>query len=81
MDSIEAFCNLKCPECIHETKEKTFFKNHALENHPLSHVLAIPMIRKNILMKTIRSFLLSLYLVSFSYFCFRNLKNCENGEI
>ena len=39
MDSIEAFSYLKCPECTYETKEKTIFKYHSLENHPLSHVL------------------------------------------
>ena len=27
------------PECLFDTKEKTCFQNHAIENHPLSHVL------------------------------------------
>ena len=98
MDSIEAFCNLKCQECTHETKEKTIFKYHALENHPLSHVLfgtneldnsdtkKTNMYNPNDIEKYIDEnykfifTLSSLYLVSFSYFCFRNLKNCENGE-
>ena len=37
--SIESFTYLKCPECVFDTKEKTCFQNHAIENHPLSHVL------------------------------------------
>ena len=39
VDSIESFKYLKCPECVFETKEKTCFQNHAIENHPLSHAL------------------------------------------
>ena len=39
VDSIESFTYLKCPECVFDTKEKTCFQNHAIENHPLSHVL------------------------------------------
>ena len=39
VDSVEAFAYLKCPECIFDAKEETIFQNHAVENHPLSHVL------------------------------------------
>ena len=39
VDSVESFSYLKCPECLFDTKEKTCFQNHAIENHPLSHVL------------------------------------------
>ena len=39
VDSIESFTYLKCPECVFDTKEKTCFQNHAIENHPLSQVL------------------------------------------
>ena len=39
VDSIQAFSCLKCPECVFDTKEENDFKNHALDNHPLSFVL------------------------------------------
>ena len=39
VDSIEEFSYLKCPECTYDTKEKSIFKYHAIENHPLSRVL------------------------------------------
>ena len=39
VDSIEAFNCLMCPECIFITKEKNMFEKHAVDNHPLSHVL------------------------------------------
>ena len=39
VDSIEAFNCLMCPECIFVTKEKQMFEKHAVNNHPLSHVL------------------------------------------
>ena len=39
VDCIDSFTYLKCPECVFDTKEKTCFQNHAIENHPLSHVL------------------------------------------
>ena len=39
VDSIEAFACLKCPECVFNTKENKVFQNHAVEKHPLSHVL------------------------------------------
>ena len=39
VDSIESFTYLKCPECVFDTKEKSCFQNHAIENHPLSHIL------------------------------------------
>ena len=39
VDSIEEFSYLKCPECNYDTKEKSIFKYHAIENHPLSRVL------------------------------------------
>ena len=38
VDTIEMFLYLNCPECVFLTKEKATFKNHALENHPLSNV-------------------------------------------
>ena len=37
--SIQAFAFLKCPECDFNTKEETFFQDHAVEKHPLSFVL------------------------------------------
>ena len=39
VNSIQAFSCLKCPECVFDTKEENNFKNHALDNHPLSFVL------------------------------------------
>ena len=39
VESIEAFCVLKCPECNFDAKEEIMFENHAVENHPLSGVL------------------------------------------
>ena len=39
VDSIEAFACLKCPECVFNTKENKVFQNHAVETHPLYHVL------------------------------------------
>ena len=39
VDSIQAFSCLKCPECSFNTKEEDLFQDHALNNHPLSHLL------------------------------------------
>ena len=39
VDSIQAFCYLKCPECGFDTKEDNLFEDHATENHPMSIVL------------------------------------------
>ena len=39
VDSIQAFGCLKCPECDFDSKEQLYFRNHALENHPLCYVL------------------------------------------
>jgi hypothetical protein len=39
VDSIQAFSCLKFTEFIFNTKEEDSFKNHALDNHPLSFVL------------------------------------------
>ena len=39
VDSVNAFYFLKCPECIFDTQEEYSFRDHAIENHPLSHVL------------------------------------------
>ena len=39
VDSVKAFYFLKCPECIFDTQEEYSFRDHAVENHPLSFVL------------------------------------------
>ena len=39
VDSVQAFSCLKCPECDFHAKEEIYFRNHALENHPMSFVL------------------------------------------
>ena len=39
VDSVQAFLCLKCPECEFDTKHKETFRDHALENHPMSFVL------------------------------------------
>ena len=39
VDSVQAFVCLKCPECTFDTKKGEHFRDHALENHPLSFVL------------------------------------------
>ena len=36
VDSIHDFSSFQCPECIFNSKEEPEFKNHAIENHPLS---------------------------------------------
>lgn len=44
VESMDEFACLKCPECVFTTKEENIFQDHAVENHPLSHVLyGIPM--------------------------------------
>ena len=39
VDSIQEFSCLKCPECDYFNKKESFFKDHAISNHPLSSVL------------------------------------------
>ena len=39
VDSIEAFVCLKCPECYFTSKQENLFQDHAVQCHPLSHVL------------------------------------------
>ena len=39
VDSVQAFLYLKCPECTFDTKKGDTFRDHALENHPLSFAL------------------------------------------
>ena len=39
VESIEAFYTFLCPECGFNSKEGTFFQDHAIKNHPLSLVL------------------------------------------
>ena len=39
VDSLQAFWFLKCPECFFDTQEVEIFREHSLENHPLSIVL------------------------------------------
>jgi hypothetical protein len=38
VESLEAFYYLKCPECAFDTKKEMVFRDHAVENHPLSIV-------------------------------------------
>ena len=38
VDSIEAFTFMKCPECNFDTKEFNNFRDHGIENHPMSFV-------------------------------------------
>ena len=38
VESLEAFSCLKCPQCMYTTKDEIYFQDHALKNHPLSHV-------------------------------------------
>ena len=39
VDSVNVFYFLKCPECIFDTQEEYSFRDHAIENHPLSFAL------------------------------------------
>ena len=39
VESMHSFYYLKCPECIFDTQEEYTFRDHAIENHPLSFVL------------------------------------------
>ena len=39
VESVEAFLVFWCPECPFLSKEKDFFEDHALKNHPLSFEL------------------------------------------
>ena len=45
--SIQAFSYLKCPECVFDTKEENIFQDHAIENHPLSHLLFSKIIKED----------------------------------
>ena len=38
VDSLQHFLYLKCPECTFDTQEEEIFQEHAVGNHPLSHV-------------------------------------------
>ena len=38
VNSIDAFSYLKCPECEFDCKAESYFKRHAIKNHPLSNV-------------------------------------------
>ena len=38
VESLEAFSCLKCPQCMYTSKDEIYFQDHALKNHPLSHV-------------------------------------------
>ena len=38
VDSIEAFTFLKCPECNFDSKEFDNFRDHGIENHPMSFI-------------------------------------------
>ena len=46
VDSIQAFTFLKCPECNYDTKQENDFKDHAVDNHPLSSVLFSKTLKK-----------------------------------
>ena len=39
VESTAAFYSFLCPECGFNSKEGTFFQDHAIKNHPLSLVL------------------------------------------
>ena len=39
VDSVQEFACLKCPECNFDTKKGDIFKDHAIENHPMSFAL------------------------------------------
>ena len=79
---------LLCPECTYETKEKTIFKYHqrVTTESDNNDTKKTNMYNPNDIEKYINenyTFIFTLstyYLVTFSYFCFRNLKNGENGE-
>merc|ERR1712203_194085 len=47
VDSIQAFSCLKCPECFFNAKEENTFQDHAIENHPLSHLLFSKIIKED----------------------------------
>ena len=53
VDSIQDFSCLKCPECGYNTKQETFFQDHAVENHPLSFVLFGKMCNEEELVKNL----------------------------
>ena len=37
--SVQEFMYINCPECVYKTKDEPLFQNHAIHNHPQSHVL------------------------------------------
>ena len=39
VDSIQTFYCLKCPECMFFSQKEIDFKDHAMENHPMSYLL------------------------------------------
>ena len=39
VDSIQTFYGLKCPECMFFSQKEIDFKDHAMENHPMSYLL------------------------------------------
>ena len=47
VESIQAFYFLKCPECTFTNKEESDFQTHAIENHPLSHMLFSKIIKED----------------------------------
>ena len=46
VDSLQEFACLKCPECTFDTKNGEVFRDHAVENHPLSFVLFVKTLKK-----------------------------------
>ena len=46
VDSIQEFSFLKCPECAFDSKEEDTFENHAIENHPLSYILFVKLVKE-----------------------------------
>jgi len=46
VDSVQEFACLKCPECTFDTKKGEVFKDHAVENHPLSFVLFVKTLKE-----------------------------------
>ena len=50
VDSLQDFLCLKCPECTFDTQEEDIFQEHAVGNHPLSHVFfgTVKMVEENL---------------------------------
>ena len=38
VESVQDFIYINCPECVFKTKEGSSFQNHAIQNHPQSHI-------------------------------------------